>query len=52
MRTTLEAYTVYVDAAATFNRLAVRLKNGEVTMAEAEKKAKAKVEELAEKLGS
>lgn len=52
MRTTLEAYTVFVDAAATFNRLAIRMKQGELTMAEAKENAKAKVEELSEKLRS
>ena len=49
MRTTLETYSSLVDAAGVFNRLAIRLKNEEITMKQAHEEAQAKIRELADR---
>ena len=46
---TLQVYKVLAGAAGDLNRLAVRLREGELTKIEAEEKAKEKIEELSAK---
>lgn len=47
MKTTLQVYKVLSGAAGDLNRLAVQLREEQITKAEAEEKAKQKIEELA-----